>query len=68
MVWSLMLESTRSEVKESANGDIMWELWRSHDYLEWLNIDPEKTKPVNMLVHPVQYETENNLQTKIMKP
>ena len=66
-----MRESTKSEMKESANGDITWELWGSHDYLKWLNIDPEKTKPVNVLVHPVQYETgvrkENKLQTKIKK-
>ena len=71
VVWSLMRESTRSEVKESANGDITWALWGSHDYLKWLNIDPEKTKPVNMYVHPVQYETgarkEKKLQTKIKK-
>ncbi len=46
-------------------------LWGSRDYLKWLNINPEKTKLVNMLVHPVQYETrarkENKLQTKIKK-
>ncbi len=71
MVWSLMRESTISEVKESANGDMTWALRGSHDYLEWLNIDPEKTKPVNMFVHPVQYESgarkEKKLQTKIKK-
>jgi len=57
VVWLLMRKSTRSKVKESANGDITWKLWGSYDYLKWLNIDPEKMKPVNMLVHPVQYKT-----------
>lgn len=28
-----------------------------HRYLKWLNINPEKTKPVNKFVHPVLYET-----------
>ena len=50
-MWDVMRESTNEEVKEKENG----ESW--HRYLKWLNINPEKTKPVNKFVHPVLYET-----------
>lgn len=66
VVWSLMHESTRCDVKHSANGDMTWMLW-SDDYLKWLNIDPEKTKPVNTFVHPVQYETGARKEMKLQK-
>ena len=57
VVWAVMSKSTNSEVKVKENGDVVWTLWGSHTYLKWLNIDPEKTKPVNKFVHPVHYET-----------
>ena len=57
VVWALMRESTNNEVKEKGNGDLTWTLWGSDEYLKWLNIDPEKTKPVDKFVHPVLYET-----------
>lgn len=47
-MWDVMRESTNEEVKEKENGDLV---------LKWLNINPEKTKPVNKFVHPVLYET-----------
>jgi hypothetical protein len=56
-VWDVMRESTNEEVKEKENGDLVWTLVGWHRYLKWLNIDPEKTKPVNKFVHPVLYET-----------
>ena len=57
VVWAVMSKSTNNEVKVKENGDVVWTLWGSHKYLKWLNIDPEKTKPVNKFVHPVHYET-----------
>jgi len=56
VVWAVMRRSTNDKVKETEKGDVTWTLW-GDDYLKWLNIDPEKTKPVNMFVHPVLYET-----------
>ena len=56
VVWAVMRRSTNDKVKETENGDVTWTLW-GDDYLMWLNIDPEKRKPVNMFVHPVLYET-----------
>lgn len=65
VVWAMMRESTRSKVKESGNGDLIWTLWGDHDYLKWLNIDPETTKPVNKFVHPVLYESGARKQTML---
>lgn len=65
VVWAVMSESTNNEVKETATGDMVWTMWGSHQYLQWLNIDPEKTKPVNKFIHPVMYETGARKETLI---
>ena len=65
VVWALMRESTNDEVKENAKGDVIWTIWHSDHYLKWLNIDPDKTKPVNKFVHPVLFETGARKQTML---
>ena len=64
VVWAMMrgAECLERSVKEKENGDVVWHLW-GDQYLTWLNIDPDKTKPVNKYVHPVLYETGARKQT-----
>jgi len=54
-----------SNFEENEKG-YTWTMWGDDDYLKWLGIDPEKTKPVNKFVHPVMFETGERKKTKLM--
>lgn len=56
VVWAVMKKCSNDKAKENSQGDIVWSMW-GDQYLEWLNIDRDKTKPVNKFVHPVLFET-----------
>ena len=43
-----MRESTRNQTKVGANGDMTWTLCGRDEYLRWLNVDPNTTRPTNM--------------------
>jgi len=70
VVWAVMNESTRNEVKNNANGDLTWTQWGSQN-LNWLGKDWKNMKPVDLYVHPVHYETGARkkiiLKTKLRK-
>lgn len=62
VVWAVMKRCGNSNAKVNSQGDTVWTMWED-EYLEWLNIDPDKTKPVNKFVHPVQFGTGARKQT-----
>jgi hypothetical protein len=57
IIWALMNKSTNVQVKENESGDVTWQLWGAHTYLDWLGLDYKTKKPVDLFVHPVRYES-----------
>ena len=65
VIWKMMDKCTSEcNFKEDEKGYI-WTMWGDDNYLKWLGIDPEKTKPVNKFVHPVMFETGERKKTKL---
>ena len=63
----MMRESTRNQVKVGANWDMAWTLCGGDEFLRWLNIDPNRTRPTNMFVHLVQYKTRAREEMKLRR-